>query len=483
MDKKLLFRLPIWVLIGSMLLSAVGCSGKRSSAENTEQWENVAEAAPDYTNTERYEGEPSSFISSVYTAERKLSLTFNGMSDRESMLLLLDELERLHMTATFFLPGLRVAEEPDVAKEILDRGHEVESNTLSRSNLGGMSYSDIFKEVDLGASVMEDKLGTEIQYVRSAFYKVPDDLMLAASHSGLKAVIGQSVTLNDVHLEKELQDQKFLRLQIKRGTIISIDLEKNNRAIEMLPILNDAVSEVGYEWVRIDNLMEAALEKKPLEQIEGYDAAVKNLDDANADYELFYRDLTPGKEISLTFDDWGTDYTVTKILDILDQYEIKATFFLRANGAEHNPSLARAILEEGHEIANHTYSHPVATTLSPESLQEEVVKAHQVITEAIQQQPAMLFRPPTGAIDDNTARVIAATGYRDIAMYDVTVLDWEAGNDADTLTRGVLEQTKGGSVILLHMLDDIHTVEALPTIIEKLSAKGYTFVIMSELMK
>lgn len=173
--------------------------------------------------------------------------------------------------------------------------------------------------------------------------------------------------------------------------------------------------------------------------------------------------------------------TVTRLLKILEEHDVKATFFLRANGVENNPNLARALVEEGHLVANHTYSHPVITTISPDELQEEVVKAHRIITEAIQQQPAMLFRPPTGEINEKTAKVVAATGYKTIAMYDVTTLDWNPDHDAQHIVDGILKKKSNGSVILLHMLDGIHTLEALPQVIEQLKQQGYSFLLLDEL--
>lgn len=176
----------------------------------------------------------------------------------------------------------------------------------------------------------------------------------------------------------------------------------------------------------------------------------------------------------------GSDANVTKILDILDKHQVKATFFLRADGTVKNPNLARAMAEAGHDVANHTYSHPTGTEITPEQLQEEVVKAHQIITEAIQQKPAMLFRPPFGAQNEKSLKAIAATGYSTIAMFSVIPSDHDSKNSADDIVNAVLKQTKNGSVILLHMLDDIHTAEALPRIIEELQKQGYRFVKMTE---
>ena len=131
---------------------------------------------------------------------------------------------------------------------------------------------------------------------------------------------------------------------------------------------------------------------------------------------LYIRQIQIKNEIALTFDDWGRDITVTKILDILDKNDIKASFFLRGNGVEQNPNLAKAIAEAGHDVANHSYSHPIITSITAEEIASEVIKCHQVLTEAIQEQPKMLFRPPTGEINDSTAKIIAACGYETIAL-------------------------------------------------------------------
>jgi peptidoglycan/xylan/chitin deacetylase (PgdA/CDA1 family) len=288
--------------------------------------------------------------------------------------------------------------------------------------------------------------------------------------------------LHNWQQESDAEKERYVRKYINRGGIITVDTEENTNAVESISILAKAAEEVGYDFIPLNQLIEHGGERKPYTEIKGYDAAVVNPNYQDAKYNLIYDKETDKKEITLTFDDWGTDYTVTKILDILAEHDVKATFFLRAKGVEANPNLARAMIEEGHDVANHSYTHPVVTTLSAEALQEDVVKAHQVITEAIQQQPTMLFRPPTGEIDDHTAKVIAAIGYPDIALYDVTTFDWDVNNSAEDIVNKIMEQTEDGSVILLHMLDDIHTIEALPIAIEKLKQKGFTFVKMADLI-
>lgn len=467
------------ILMCLVFALAAGCSW----AENgPDQAGDGGQAGPKPA-IQRYTGEKSREIPFVYTAKKELSLTFNGMGDRETMYRLLDELDTYRIHATFFLPGMRVAEEPDIAAEILARGHEIENNTLNQLDLRNLDYEQIYKEIELSNEVIEKQTGVKPKYVRTKSGDYPADVPLIAAQLGMKGVVSYNINPRD----RDMQDAKaigdYVKRYIHRGGIISLNTDINPEVIPSIRYIAQAADEIGYRLIPLDELVEHGGIRKPLDEIPGYDAAQINPDYKDAQYRLIYQVDTPQKHVALTFDDWGSDKTVTRILDILAEGHVHATFFLRAKGVETNPNLARAMVEGGHDVANHSYSHPVVTSLTPAELQEDVVKAHQVITEAIQQQPVMLFRPPTGVVDDERAKAIAAIGYPDIALYDVTTLDWDSSNSADDIVNGVMEQAKPGSVILLHMLDDIHTIEALPRVIQGLKDKGYAFVKMADLIQ
>lgn len=430
----------------------------------------------------RYKGEKSSAISYVYTAKKELALTFNGMGDKKTMKRLLDELDTYQIKATFFLPGMRVAEEPDIAKDIMSRGHEIENNTLNRLELNKLSYEQIYKEIQLTNEVIKKETGVTPRYVRTKSGDYNDDVRLVAAQLGMDAVISYNINPKDWDMKDAQAIGEYVEKYLSRGGIISLNSDVNPEVIPSIEHIAKAAADIGYSLIPLSDLVSNGGERKPLEQIPGYDAAKINLDTKEASYKLVNKADTNEKQVALTFDDWGRDKTVTKILDILEENDVKATFFLRANGVENNPNLARAMIEDGHDVANHSYSHSVITTLTPEELQEDTVKAHQVITEAIQQQPTMLYRPPTGEIDDQSGKVVAAAGYPVIAMYDVTTLDWDVNNSAADIVDGVMKKTENGSVILLHILDDINTIEALPTVIEGLKQQGFSFVKMSDMI-
>jgi len=471
MNKKLL-------IVCSLFIFLLGCTSRPSEVQPMHPNTHLVNSSLDTDNIT-----PIQKTNAVYTTERFVTLTFNGLPEAEMVHEVLALLALHQIKATFFVPGQRVAEEPNLVEDILSHGHTVENNTLNKRDLSHLSYTDVFNELYLSKKTIESLTSKQIKYVRAETASFDELILKAATESEHKRYIGYSLYLTDQYIEQSVNSAKDLRSFIKRGAIIAIDLTRNTKIDNMLDLISEAVSEVNYQFVTLDKLIEAELPKLPFDEIEGYDLAKINLNYDKQPYHMFDKGNETKKQVALTIDDWGTDYTVTSILDILEEENIIATFYIRANGAEMNPSLARAIADAGHEIANHTYSHPVITTITAEEIQEEVVKAHHVLTEAMQQPPSLLFRPPTGAIDDNSAKIVAATGYTDIAMYDVTTLDWDTNISADDIFRIISEDVTNGSIILLHMLDDLHTLEALPNVIAYLKQEGYTFVTTTEIMK
>lgn len=462
-------------LLSIMTLLLTGCSTKIVEEQTFEE-------VSKYSDIVSNKSAPmSKQFYNVYTTKKQLSLTFNGMGDKETMEKLLDELDQYHLKATFFLPGMRVAEEPDIAKEIISRGHEIGNNTLNQVDLNELPYEEAYKEIYLTNEIIKNETGISPKYLRTKSGNFNDNVRLAAANTGLDAVISYNINPQDWDMKDAKAIGDYIKRFVMRGGIISLNTDINPEVVNSIPYIYSAVSSIGYELVTLNELISGGEEWRPLKDISGSSLAVINPNIENVNYQVVEKlKGNKEKEIALTFDDWGSDFKVTQILNILKEQDVKATFFLRANGVEANPNLARSIVEEGHDVANHTYSHPVITQIDAEQLQDEIVKAHQVLTEAIQQPPLMLFRPPTGELDEETAKIVAATGYETIVLYDVTAMDWDVKNDAEDILSSVLEQTENGSIILLHLQDEISTAEALPNIILELKKRGYSFVKLSK---
>lgn len=186
-----------------------------------------------------------------------------------------------------------------------------------------------------------------------------------------------------------------------------------------------------------------------------------------------------GPYVAMTFDD-GPNATLTpKLLDLLAAHHITATFFVLGENVAANPEVLKRAAREGHEIANHSWSHPNLSKMSDESVRRELRKTEDEIS-TVSGAHVTLMRPPYGSI---TARqkhwIHDEFGYR-IILWDVDPLDWKRPGPSVVCNR-ILKETRAGSIVLAH---DIHpgTIEAMPATFDQLQAKGFKFVTVTELL-
>ena len=198
--------------------------------------------------------------------------------------------------------------------------------------------------------------------------------------------------------------------------------------------------------------------------------AEKNLPIYNVD--------TSEKKIALTFDAaWGNEDT-QQIIDILKQYNVKATFFIVGEWADKYPDDVRALAQAGHSIQNHSDTHAHMPKLSGDAIAGEITGCNRRLAELCGKGP-LYFRAPYGDYDNSTVSGAAALGMETI-QWDVDSLDWK-GLIPEQIAQRVTEKTKPGSIILCHN-GAKHILEALPLFIEPLQAQGYQFVTLEELI-
>lgn len=193
------------------------------------------------------------------------------------------------------------------------------------------------------------------------------------------------------------------------------------------------------------------------------------------------------KLVALTFDDGPDSHYTPQILEILKEKNVRATFFVMGQQVEHFPNIMKRIVDEGHGIANHTWSHPALPNVMTSQLREEVTSTQNIMQKTVGRKPD-LFRPPFGAITKSDALVLQGMGLRNI-MWTVDTLDW-SGLSAEEILEIVHRDISPGGIILQHnfqphrptarLLDG--SVEALPQIIDDLRAKGYQFVTVQTLL-
>lgn len=182
--------------------------------------------------------------------------------------------------------------------------------------------------------------------------------------------------------------------------------------------------------------------------------------------------------LALTFDDGPSPELTPRLLDILRREGVRATFFVIGQNVDAYPDIARRIVAEGHEIANHSYTHAAFTSVGAARMREEIEKTNASIMRATGRAPTAL-RPPYGAVNERVRQSILNDYHLDVVLWSVDPLDWKrpgANVVADRLVQGA----HPGAILLSH---DIHpgTIEAVPDVIERLKAKGYGFATVSQL--
>ena len=171
---------------------------------------------------------------------------------------------------------------------------------------------------------------------------------------------------------------------------------------------------------------------------------------------------------------WGTEY-LDGMLEILDKYDVKTTFFVGGTWAVKESDMLEKIYESGHEIGNHGYSHKDQDKLSREQNQKEILMTHNIVQELLGFE-MNLFAPPSGAYSKTTVEVANELGYQTI-MWTRDTIDWR-DKDADLIYSRAVKDAKGGDLVLMHPTEK--TLEALERIIITLQEKGLKITTVSD---
>ncbi len=184
------------------------------------------------------------------------------------------------------------------------------------------------------------------------------------------------------------------------------------------------------------------------------------------------------KVISISFDAaWGGDQTIP-LLDILDEYGVKTTFFLVGFWVDKYPELVKEIVARGHEIGNHSQSHPHMSQLSEAKIKEELrIMSDKVVT--ITGVRPTLFRPPYGDYNDKVVVTSRAEGY-EVVQWSVDSLDWKNRGTADII-RQCTTNVQNGDIVLFHN-DAQYILQALPDVIEHYQGLGYKIIPVSQIL-
>ncbi len=183
--------------------------------------------------------------------------------------------------------------------------------------------------------------------------------------------------------------------------------------------------------------------------------------------------------LAMTFDDGPHPKLTPRLLDILRQRKIRATFFVIGQNAKSYPGIMRRMAAEGHEVANHTWTHPYLTRMSDSAVRSQMQRTHATIVETTGKPPT-LMRPPYGATNSRQKEwLLREFGYPTI-MWSVDPKDWQRPGVSAVRNR-LVAGARPGAILLAH---DIHapTIAAMPGTFDALLKRGYRFVTVSELI-
>jgi len=205
--------------------------------------------------------------------------------------------------------------------------------------------------------------------------------------------------------------------------------------------------------------------------------------------DIIRRKPSAGNKVVLTFDDGPSEAYTPHILNILAEKGVKATFFLVGSHVEKYPEIAKQIVEEGHEVGNHTYSHITVPNSPPPQLAAQIMRTNLVILQNTGAYPQYL-RPPRGLYDMRMRRIAKLLG-QELVLWSLSSQDWHSRASKASITRRVVEKAAGGDIILFHDSGSLlsseganrkPTVEALGPIIDGLRSRGLEIATMQDFM-
>lgn len=203
--------------------------------------------------------------------------------------------------------------------------------------------------------------------------------------------------------------------------------------------------------------------------------AGEDLDRLLAKYDAFYKGNAEDKDIYLTFDNGYENGYTGKVLDILAKEKVPAAFFVTGHYLKSEPELSKRMVNEGHIIGNHSWSHPDLTTVSGEKLKKELALVKEETEKVTGQKEMAYLRPPRGILSERTMLLAKQEGYTHV-LWSLAFVDWKTDQQKGWKYSydNIMKQIHPGAVLLLHTVSK-DNADALEKVIKDLKQQGYTF--------
>ncbi|MDE7132084.1 MAG: polysaccharide deacetylase family protein [Lachnospiraceae bacterium] len=460
-------------------------------------------------------------ITSVHTTDREMSFTFRGLGNEKELSNLLDVLQNIEAKVTFFVTGQEIETYPEQVQQIIDAGHEIGSGGYLGKFMGEMSFAQICEDIYKN-DIMLEKMGIRTDLFMPPSGAVTEEIQMAAAAMGKQIITYNSSPTRTDYVEENYTSQEAIQKYYKNGKLVfcrgdivyfnmglydddtSIaDLVNTAWEMKIRPTLYGtradnilrvatiselldhtwnypAVTNASYHQIEMSGKMQGSWNEMLRHGYIGnpYLAAPGFTEEEKNGFDWTGRVNTGGTNtVFLTFDDWGNEQTIGKILYVLRKHKIKATFFIRSeyvmDGTSEN--LLRAIAEEGHDVASHTHTH-MPIDITPDqvtALQQDLVKSNRTLANVVGDTRMLTdyFRPPTLAVNKTGLQTIYDCGYGYIINGDVSTADYHASSVEDLydillngarLDSGGRVPIQDGSVVVMHInTNAVHTAQGL----------------------
>ena len=349
---------------------------------------------------------------------------------------------------------------------------------------GNLNFDKDIKAIEFYGVVNKESDFTAVKEVslKKVLYKIESKKISSAEESIVSSIYldkdNNEFTLSSLFTSPDDAKQKFL-VRIRQQLAVQGTSEEDiNQIITKLRDLDMATWKFTYN----DSKFSIAVESNTSE-INSVDISINDLykyiDETylkGEDLEKYkvYIKKRSRKAVALTFDDGPNPNTTPVALELLKKYNAKGTFFMVGKAVAGNEEIIKQVVAEGHQIGNHSWSHPLLTKISLEQAKSQINDTTEALKKA-SGQDVHIMRPPYGGIN----ATIQAAVDQSFILWDVDTLDWKNRNTASIMKE--VRKARPGSIILMH---DVHqtSINALPTVLQYLTKQGFELVTIDELM-
>lgn len=418
-------------------------------------------------------------------------LTFDGGTHPRWTPLVLEGLARHGVPATFFVVGERASTYPEVVAQVAADGHDIQNQTLNHRPLAGLSEAQFRHQILGGERSIQHALG-DSSY-RSSCVQPPwgghSDLVFNRARALGRYVVTWDIDPRDWSRPGAERIARSILEQARPGAIVLLN-EGGGReqTVEALDLMVPAMLDLGYRFALLcESASESlAVVSQPPAAEDGAlspqaDSAASTIDvsafrsEPHTPTDPATHSTTGEPLMYLTFDDGPHAYWTPRLLDLLARFNAPATFFVVGFKVLRYPELVLRMVEEGHNVSNHTLHHHRLDIANEEEFAHQVEGGDEAISSVLGDDYEIpCLRPPFGAVGPSTVARADALG-KHLVMWDIDPRDWQRPG-AQAIWRAVIGRAHPGAVVLFHEGGGgRQTYEALEVILTSLSADGYRF--------